>query len=110
MGFLHASQRSREQLLRNLAALGPEAAAGAQALIGLSLFFAYSIPDPRTGVNPFWPEFGYPGPGALPEPGRRRCCRSCRRRTSSTAPTPWSWAPARAVRWSPRPSPRRASA
>src|SRR5829696_7702291 len=62
MGFLGASQRSREQLLRNLAALGPEARAGAQALVGLSLFFGYSIPDPQTGVNPFWAEFGYPGP------------------------------------------------
>src|SRR5215217_8115222 len=68
MGFLSASQRSREQLLRNLTALGPEAAAGAQALIGLSLFFAYSIPDPATGVNPLWAEFGYPGPGAPPDP------------------------------------------
>jgi choline dehydrogenase-like flavoprotein len=64
LGFLEASQRSREQLLRNLSALGPEAAAGAQALVGLSLFFAYSIPDPATGVNPLWAEFGYPGPGA----------------------------------------------
>jgi choline dehydrogenase-like flavoprotein len=67
MGFLTASQRSREQLLRNLSALGPEAAAGAQALVGLSLFFAYSIPDPATGVNPLWAEFGYPGPGASPQ-------------------------------------------
>jgi choline dehydrogenase-like flavoprotein len=67
MGFLRASQRSREQLLRNLSALGPEAAAGAQALVGLSLFFAYSIPDPATGVNPLWAEFGYPGPGAPPQ-------------------------------------------
>jgi choline dehydrogenase-like flavoprotein len=67
MGFLTASQRSREQLLRNLSALGPEAAAGAQALVGLSLFFAYSIPDPATGVNPLWAEFGYPGPGAPPQ-------------------------------------------
>jgi choline dehydrogenase-like flavoprotein len=68
LGFLGASQRSREQLLRNLAALGPEAAAGAQALVGLSLFFAYSLPDPATGVNAFWAQFGYPGPGAPPEP------------------------------------------
>jgi len=68
MGFLTASQRSREQLLRNLAALGPEAAAGAQVLVGLSLFFAYSLPDPATGMNPLWAEFGYPGPGAPPEP------------------------------------------
>ena len=67
MGFLSASQRSREQLLRNLAALGPEAAAGGQALIGLSLFFAYSLPDEQTGANPFWAQFGYPGPGAPPE-------------------------------------------
>jgi choline dehydrogenase-like flavoprotein len=67
MGFLTASQRSREQLLRNLSALGSEAAAGAQALVGLSLFFAYSIPDPATGVNPLWAEFGYPGPGAPPQ-------------------------------------------
>ncbi len=67
MGFVGASQRSREQLLRNLSALGPEAAAGAQALVGLSLFFAYSIPDPATGVNPLWAEFGYPGPGAPPQ-------------------------------------------
>lgn len=71
LGFLTASQRSREQLLRNLAALGPEAAAGAQALVGLSLFFAYSIPDPATGANPFWAEFGYSGPGAPPEPQPR---------------------------------------
>jgi choline dehydrogenase-like flavoprotein len=68
LGFLGASQRSREQLLRNLAALGPEAAAGGQALVGLSLFFAYSLPDPATGVNAFWARFGYPGPGAPPEP------------------------------------------
>ena len=71
MGFLAASQRSREQLLRNLSALGPEAAAGAQALVGLSLFFAYALPDPATGVNPIWAEFGYPGPGAPPEPQPR---------------------------------------
>jgi choline dehydrogenase-like flavoprotein len=68
LGFLGASQRSREQLLRNLAALGPEAAAGGQALVGLSLFFAYSLPDPGTGASPFWAQFGYPGPGAPPEP------------------------------------------
>jgi choline dehydrogenase-like flavoprotein len=68
LGFLGASQRSREQLLRNLAALGPEAVVGGQALIGLSLFFAYSLPDPATGASPFWAQFGYPGPGAPPEP------------------------------------------
>jgi choline dehydrogenase-like flavoprotein len=71
MGFLSASRRSREQLLRNLAGLGPEAAAGGQALAGLSLFFAYSMPDPQTGLNPFWCTFGYPGPSAAaPEPSK----------------------------------------
>jgi choline dehydrogenase-like flavoprotein len=69
MGFLTASPRSREQLLRNLAALGPEARAGGQALVGLSLFFAYSIPEPQTGLNPFWAELGYAGP---PPPGEPR--------------------------------------
>jgi choline dehydrogenase-like flavoprotein len=71
MNFLTSSRRSREQLLRNLAALGTEAAAGGQALVALSLFFAYAMPDPETGVNPFWRTFGYPGPSGLPEPAPR---------------------------------------
>jgi choline dehydrogenase-like flavoprotein len=71
MGFAAASQRSREQLLRNLAALGPEARAGGQALVGLSLFFAYGLPDPQTGVNPFWAELGYAGPPPPVEPQAR---------------------------------------
>jgi choline dehydrogenase-like flavoprotein len=66
-GFLRASRRSREQLLANLAALGPRAAAGGQALVGLALFFAYGAPDPKTGTNPFWLTFGYPGPSGVPE-------------------------------------------
>jgi hypothetical protein len=66
-GFLFASRRSREQLLSNLAALGPEAAAGGQALTGLALFFAYGAPDPQTGLNPFWRTFGYPGPSGVAE-------------------------------------------
>ena len=71
MGFLHASRRSREQLLRNLSALGPAAAAGGAALTGLALFFAYGLPDPATGQNPFWATFGYPGPSGLPQPRER---------------------------------------
>ncbi|HVD57491.1 MAG TPA: GMC family oxidoreductase [Thermoleophilaceae bacterium] len=71
MGFLAASRRSREQLLRNLAAMGPEAAAGGQALAGLSLFFAYGLPDAQTGANPFWSTFGYPGPGLPNEPAAK---------------------------------------
>ena len=72
MGFLSASRRSREQLLRNLATLGPQAVAGGLGLVQLTLFFAYGVPDPQTGTNPFWATFGYPGPGpAAEEPGER---------------------------------------
>ena len=65
-GFAGASQRSREQLLRNIALLGPEAAAGVGALTGLTLFLAYGAPDPQTGRNPNWSVFGYPGPVSAP--------------------------------------------
>jgi choline dehydrogenase-like flavoprotein len=65
-GFARSSQLSREQIIRNVALLGPEPAAGVSALVGATLFLAYSIPDPQTGRNPFWKTFGYPGPIAAP--------------------------------------------
>lgn len=66
-GLLGApSQASREQLLRNLALASPEAAAGLNALTGMTLFVHYGAPDPATGVNPNWKTFGYPGPAAAP--------------------------------------------
>jgi choline dehydrogenase-like flavoprotein len=66
-GFLTQSQLSREQLLRNIALLGPEAAAGVGALQGLTLFLHYGMPvDPQTGQNPNWAQFGYPGPVTAP--------------------------------------------
>src|SRR3954451_14854635 len=65
--FAEASQLSREQLLRNIALLGPEAAAGVGALTGLTLFLFYGMPvDPQTGQNPNWATFGYPGPTVAP--------------------------------------------
>ena len=67
-GFESASQLSREQILRNISLLGPEAAAGVGALTAGSIFLAYSIPDPQTGQNPMWQTFGYPGPVSAPEP------------------------------------------
>ena len=70
-GFEHASQPSREQILRNVSLLGPEAAGGVGALLGGALFLAYAVPDPSTGQNPFWRTFGYPGPVGLP-PARAR--------------------------------------
>ena len=68
MGFLGASQRSREQLLRNLAALGPEARPALRRWSACRCSSPTGMPDPETGVNPFWAEFGYAGPGAPPQP------------------------------------------
>src|SRR3954452_26516 len=64
--FAAQSQLSREQQLRNIALLGPEAAAGVGALTGLTLFLYYGMPDPTTGKNPNWETFGYPGPLKAP--------------------------------------------
>src|SRR4051812_8294354 len=66
--FAAQSQLSREQQLRNIALLGPEAAAGVGALTGLTLFLYYGMPDPQTGQNPNWETFGYPGPLKAPPP------------------------------------------
>jgi choline dehydrogenase-like flavoprotein len=65
-GITRVSQRSAEQILRNVALSGPEAAAGVSTLIGLTLFITYGAPDPSTGQNPNWEVFGYPGPTATP--------------------------------------------
>ncbi len=96
IGFATASQRSREQLLTNLNALGPAAAAGVSALAGLTLFLSYGAPDPQTGQNPFWRSFGYPGPaGRAIDRAASRSSRSSRRATSSRS-TPTSASSARA--------------
>lgn len=60
-GFTQLSQRSREQVMRNVSLLGPEPAAGITALVNLALFLHYGLPDER-GRNPNWEMFGYPGP------------------------------------------------
>jgi choline dehydrogenase-like flavoprotein len=65
-GITQVSHRSREQILRNVAMSGPEAAAGVATLIGLTLFITYGAPDPATGKNPNWEVFGYPGPTGTP--------------------------------------------
>jgi choline dehydrogenase-like flavoprotein len=65
-GITRLSQRSREQVLRNVAMMGPDAAAGVSALVGLTLFIAYGAPDPSTGLNPNWAVFGYRGPLGSP--------------------------------------------
>ena len=65
LGFSRASQRSREQLLRNVSLSGADAAAGVGALIGGALFMTYGLPD-AAGKNPMWQRFGYPGPISAP--------------------------------------------
>jgi len=65
-GFTRVSQLSREQILRNVALSGPDAAAGVSTLVGLTLFITYGAPDPATGKNPNWEAFGYPGPTGAP--------------------------------------------
>ena len=56
------SQLSREQIIRNLQLASPDAAAGVNALQGMTCFLYYGAPDPETGQNPNWKVFGYPGP------------------------------------------------
>jgi choline dehydrogenase-like flavoprotein len=60
------SQASREQILRNISLSGPEAAAGVNALIGMTLFITYGAPDAKTGQNVNWKVLGYPGPISPP--------------------------------------------
>jgi choline dehydrogenase-like flavoprotein len=64
-GFGRSSLRSREQIMRNVTLMGPEAAAGIGALTSLTLFLFYGLPDER-GQNPSWRTFGYPGPVSPP--------------------------------------------
>ena len=71
-GFATGSQRSREQVIRNVALMGTAPAAGMKALASLTTAMAYSVPDPTTGVNPAWQVYGYEGPPRMasggPEP------------------------------------------
>ncbi|HEY3187615.1 MAG TPA: GMC family oxidoreductase N-terminal domain-containing protein, partial [Solirubrobacteraceae bacterium] len=66
-GLVRSSQRSREQILRNVALMGQDAAAGVGALTSLTLYFHYGLPDEH-GHNPSWATFGYPGPVSAPPP------------------------------------------
>lgn len=71
LGIQAASQLSREQLLATTALLGPAATAGVAALVNLTLFFSYGLPDPATGKNPMWKTLGYPGPTVVPPRGTK---------------------------------------
>src|SRR3954468_2385251 len=60
------TQLSREQILTTIALSSPDAAAGLNALTGMTLFLQYGMPDPETFTNPNWEQFGYPGPISPP--------------------------------------------
>jgi len=64
--FAPASDLSREQILTNVALSSSLAAAGIEGLRALVLLLYYGAPDPQTGQNPNWKQFGYPGPQAPP--------------------------------------------
>jgi choline dehydrogenase-like flavoprotein len=64
-GFTQAPVEHREAILQAIAQSSPEAAAGVQTLISLTLFLYYGLPD-QTGQNPNWSTFGYPGPLSPP--------------------------------------------
>jgi choline dehydrogenase-like flavoprotein len=65
-GIVAASFLSREQLLARTALLGPQAAMGVGVLVSLATFLSYGLPNPQTGRNPMWDQFGYPGPVSAP--------------------------------------------
>jgi choline dehydrogenase-like flavoprotein len=61
-----AGQEAKEAIIKGMADAAPEAAAAIGALAGLVLFMHYGVPDPRSGVNPAWEAFGFPGPPGPP--------------------------------------------
>jgi choline dehydrogenase-like flavoprotein len=64
-GFSEIDQQAREQILHQVAASSPQAAAGIDALRQLTLLMAYGAPD-QHGRNPNWVLLGYPGPISPP--------------------------------------------
>ena len=52
-------------ILASASALAPEALVAVQTLRGAACLFANAIPD-ASGKNPFWAQYGYPGPQIAP--------------------------------------------
>lgn len=65
LGFQHQGRAAREGLLGTALALSPEALVAISTLRGAACLLAHSIPD-DAGRNPFWSEYGYPGPTITP--------------------------------------------
>jgi choline dehydrogenase-like flavoprotein len=65
LGFQHQGRKTREGMLGTAMALAPEALVAISTLRGASCLLAHSIPD-ENGQNPFWKQYGYPGPQVAP--------------------------------------------
>lgn len=65
LGFPHQGRAAREAMLGTMMALAPEAGIAIATLRGASCMLAHSLVD-ETGRNPFWPQYGYPGPVITP--------------------------------------------
>ncbi len=65
LGLQYQERGAREAILHSAAALSPEAAAAVQTLRAASCLLAHAIPDAE-GRNPFWSQYGYPGPVVAP--------------------------------------------
>ncbi len=65
LGFQHQGRVTREGMLGTAMALAPEAVVAISTLRGASCLLAHSLPDEQ-GRNPFWAEYGYPGPQIAP--------------------------------------------
>ncbi len=65
LGFQHQGRGAREAMLGTAMALAPEAAVALSTLRGASCMLAHSLVDEQ-GHNPFWAQYGYPGPVITP--------------------------------------------
>jgi len=66
LGFQHQGRATREGMLATAQALAPEALVAIATLRGGACMLAHAIVD-ETGQNPYWKQYGYPGP-AVPAP------------------------------------------
>jgi choline dehydrogenase-like flavoprotein len=64
-GFDGMPVEARTQVLKQVAASGPEAKLGIKVFKNLTLLFFYALPDEQ-GRNPNWDAIGYPGPISPP--------------------------------------------
>jgi len=65
LGFQHQGRAVREAMLGTAMALAPEAGVALATLRGGACMLAHSLVD-DTGRNPFWAQYGYPGPVIAP--------------------------------------------